>query len=376
MKRVLTYSSDGRWRKQISGRVHYFGRGKSKLDSKSYREAEERYFEFLAERESAKGIQKPISDLTLGDFGEKFLEGEFARYERREISAARFEKLRISVSDFVGFLGSDRPLVCVCEMDLHDYRNRTLALPVSTATNKQISVWTAKSRLDIIKLLIRWGYRHALIDRLPRNLNDFSKVRLPPPTIATFSSDELASLYEAADERMRTWILLACNCGFGQADLANLRISELDLDAGRIIRDRTKTGVPTRFQLWPLTIAMLKKTGRWQGEPEDRVFLTCRGNPLVHERFEKDKMKKSDAVRSAFSRLTKQLEINGGRGFYTIRKTAASEIEKIDPAVTEMFLGHSEHGLKRFYAERNWNRLDTALRKLRHRFTRMVGDRS
>ena len=35
-----------------------------------------------------------------------------------------------------------------------------------------------------------------------------------------------------------------------------------------------------------------------------------------------------------------------------IEKTAASEIEIIDPAVTEMFLGHSEKVLKRHYAER------------------------
>ena len=52
------------------------------------------------------------------------------------------------------------------------------------------------------------------------------------------------------------------------------------------------------------------------------------------------------------------------RGFYSLRKTSASEIEIIDSAVTEMFLGHSEKGLKRHYAERDWARLDAAIMKL------------
>ena len=47
-----------------------------------------------------------------------------------------------------------------------------------------------------------------------------------------------------------------------------------------------------------------------------------------------------------------------------MRKTAASEVETIDPAVTEMFLGHSEKGLKRHYAERDWARLDAAIEQM------------
>jgi hypothetical protein len=34
--------------------------------------------------------------------------------------------------------------------------------------------------------------------------------------------------------------------------------------------------------------------------------------------------------------------------------------EIIDDAVTEFFLAHSEKGLKRHYAERDWTRLDAA----------------
>lgn len=60
----------------------------------------------------------------------------------------------------------------------------------------------------------------------------------------------------------------------------------------------------------------------------------------------------------------KRLDIPQDRGFYALRKTAASEIERIDPMATEMFLGHSQRGLIKHYAERNWLRLDEAIMEL------------
>jgi len=39
-------------------------------------------------------------------------------------------------------------------------------------------------------------------------------------------------------------------------------------------------------------------------------------------------------------------------------------IERIDPAVTEMYLAHVEVGMKRAYAERDWGRLERALGRM------------
>jgi hypothetical protein len=52
----------------------------------------------------------------------------------------------------------------------------------------------------------------------------------------------------------------------------------------------------------------------------------------------------------------------------TLRKTGATEIEKINPAVTEMYLAHVERGMKRNYAQWNWTALDEALVKLENVF--------
>jgi hypothetical protein len=102
------------------------------------------------------------------------------------------------------------------------------------------------------------------------------------------------------------------------------------------------------------------------GETEcDRVFVNCYGRPLLSETMVDGKLKRSDATKNLFWRLLREKGLGGNhRGFSTLRNTAATEIEKIDPAVTEMFLSHSEKGMKKHYAERDWKRLHAAQEKL------------
>ena len=364
-KRILTKSTDMRWRKQIDGKMHYFGSVNPKSVNKSYRAAELRYYEFLAEREVKLPVEIKVAKLTVEDFGEKYLQSCFTRYERGDISATWFEKIRISVCHFVEYLQTDLPLSKLNEMLLDDYRNYTLSLPISAATDKSISPWTAKSRLDIVKLMIKWGYQMALIDTLPRNLDQYSRITIPEPTVNRFSLDEIRTLYSAASEKTKTYMLLALNTGAGQADISDLRVGEVSIEPGRIVRKRTKTGVHSEFALWPRTVEMLKLHGNLDGKPNDRVFLSKSGHPLVREYFIGDKFKRTDAIRSAFFRLMKKTQLSNHRGFYSLRKTAASEVEKIDNSVTSMFLGHSAKGLmKHHYAERDWARLDAAIIEL------------
>jgi len=367
-KRVLTKSTDMRWRKQIDGKMRYFGSVNPKSVNKSYKDAELRYFNFLAEREVKLPVEIKVAKLTVEDFGEKYLQSCFTRYERGEICAAWFEKVRISVCHFIEYLQTDLSLTKLNEMHLDDYRNYTLSLPISAATDRSISPWTAKSRLDIVKLMIKWGYQMALIETLPRNLDQYSRITIPEPTVNRFSREEINLLYTAASERTKMFMLLGLNCGMGQADISDLRIREVDIEQERIVRKRTKTAVHSEFKLWPLTVEMLKKHGNLDGKSNDRVFLSKSGHPLVREYFVDDKFKRTDAIRSAFFRLMKKTKLPNHRGFYSLRKTAASEIEAIDPAVTEMFLGHSEKGMKRHYAERDWARLDAATNKMQHIF--------
>jgi predicted transcriptional regulator len=78
-------------------------------------------------------------------------------------------------------------------------------------------------------------------------------------------------------------------------------------------------------------------------------------------RIENGKFTQSDAVKNAFDRVMKKVGLNGHRGFYCLSKTGASLVEEIDPTATEMYLGHVENGMKKHYAQRDWERLERAL---------------
>ena len=363
-KRILTYSSDGRWRKQIDGKVYYFGRGKSKADTRAYKQAEQRYIEFMQHREAEQPVEVAVDSLSLGDAAEKFLQHQHARMEVDEITPTSFDRFRRSLQQFVTATGEDRLLSSVAELDLSDYRMDLLRLPVSERTGKQISPRTAKVRLEHVRAFFAWSYRHSLLDRLPRNIEGFTKVRVPPPEVRVFTSDELRRLWDAAPSRTRLFVALALNCGYGQKDISDLRRCEIDLDVGVIDRRRSKTGIYTRHALWPVTCDLLGSHWNRNAKPDERCLTSASGEPLVYERIVKGKLKRTDAVRNAFWRIQGLTDIRGGRGFYCLRKTAATEVEKIDPWVTEMFLGHSERGMRRHYAERDWDRLDNAIQQL------------
>ena len=296
--------------------------------NRSYKQAEIRYFEFHAEKDMKQPIEIKVAKLAVEDFGEKYLQNCFTRYERDDISATWFEKIRISACHFIDYLQTDLPLTKLNEMHLDDYRNHTLSLPISAATDKSTSPWTAKSRLDIVKLMVKWGYQMALIETLPRNLDGYAKITIHVPIVNRFTREEINILYSAASERTKTFMLLGLNCGFGQTEISSLQNSEIQMSNKRVVRKRTKTSVHCEFTLRPQTIQMLKLHGNLDETPNDRVFLSKSGHPLVREYFIDDKFKRTDVIRSAFIRLMKKTRTPNHRGFYSLQKKRQLQKER------------------------------------------------
>ena len=123
-----------------------------------------------------------------------------------------------------------------------------------------------------------------------------------------------------------------------------------------------------------ITLSLLKYHRCSEG-PDDRVFLSNvyrnrRGKmrvrdkkqplPLVRREMVNGKFRHTDTVMNAFERVMRKVGIKK-RGFSSLRDTGAGMIEQIDPLATEMYLAHSEPGMKRHYAQRDWARLERAL---------------
>lgn len=374
-KRILTWvdgyeGRPGRWRKQINGQVYYFGFADSPNDTKAYRAAEDEYFQFRKKIEAASSVQIPLAKATVTDVSEKFLQDLQDRYERGEVSASYLEKSRCCLDDFCLFVQTQRRFSSIGELDLTDYRNHILTLPVSDKIRKKISPQTAKGRLATVRTLYRWAWRMHVVENMPRNLEGYANVELPDPKAEIFTLDELKTLWQKATPRVRCWMLLALNCGFYQGDIAELTASEVDWAEGRITRKRSKTGVLGSFKLWQTTLDHMLEQREPEAKDDERLFLTrprFDGEaivPLVTEKIVDGTVRRTDAVKTGFWKLLRKIGINSGRSFSSLRNTGASMIDEIDPLVTELYLSHATVGMKKHYVKRDWSRLDRALGKM------------
>ena len=135
---------------------------------------------------------------------------------------------------------------------------------------------------------------------LPRNLRKLGRVKLPQPEPKVFTFEEVRTLWASASNRMRCYMALALNCGFGQQDISDLKASDINLKDGYIERSRSKTGIQSRHALWPITADLLKQEMQPDAWDDDRIFLTAKGMPLVHADFVDGKLKRSHAITNMF----------------------------------------------------------------------------
>ena len=392
-KRILSWkpnwserSGGGRWYKYVNGTIHYFGYGRSRDDAEARCEAERKYLDFMRRQQTTRPVEIRLADATISQVCEKYMQQLKDRHDRGEITASYFEQARCNLRDFTSAVGSGKRMTCIGELDLEEYRNYILALPVSAQTDRRISIFTAKGRLKAVRAVFRWAWKMHILENLPRNIDDIGKLpngSTPQPEPKPFTMDELKTIWELADSRTRCFIALGLNVGMYQKDVSDLLDDHVDWESGYIDRPRCKTKIQAKHKLWPLTLELMKLQRSPQAAPGKRVFLSneyraldgtmkvregAKPLPLVRRELdERGKFHHSDAVKSAFERVQRKIGINGGRGFSSLRDTGSCLVEQIDPLATEMYLSHSEPGMKKHYAQRDWARLERALVEMEER---------
>jgi integrase len=169
-----------------------------------------------------------------------------------------------------------------------------------------------------------------------------------------FTREEILRLLDCAPVQMRAMILLGINCGYGNADVARLPLSALDLDRGIADYAREKTGAPRRCILWPETVQAVHAALVQRLEPDDAehaglVFITAQRGTWYKDTPD-------SPVAKVFSRLMKQEKIAASRkglGFYTLRhtyRTVADETK--DQPACNLVMGHEAADMSTQYRER------------------------
>jgi integrase len=156
-----------------------------------------------------------------------------------------------------------------------------------------------------------------------------------------FTGEEIYQLLEASSSQVRAMMLLAINCGLGNADCGRLPKNALDLERGWLDYARLKTGMPRRCPLWPETIAAIKNAMARRREPkkpadDELVFITRTGQSWHTETTE-------SPISYEVGKLLRRLQFNRrkGVGFYTLRDTfrIVADEAKDQPAA-DFIMGH------------------------------------
>jgi integrase len=208
------------------------------------------------------------------------------------------------------------------------------------------------NEIQRVRTVFKYGYEAGLIDKPMRFSSEFKK---PSKSVlrkhrATnghrlFMAAEIRSLLAAASPQLKAMILLGVNGGFGNADVASLPKSAIDLDGGWVNFPRPKTGIARRCRLWPETVEAVKAVERPMAKDAadaGLAFITKYGHRWV--RTQGEKQTPIDSVLLEFGKLLRELKIDRpGLGFYALRHTfrTVADATKDFPAV-RLVMGHAD----------------------------------
>jgi integrase len=307
-------------------------------------------------------------ELTLKSFIEQFINDKTASASAGELSAARVYALQLHLNDFADWAGHSLPVVEISGQTLSDFRLELL----KKLKKNDWSRTTANDRLVTVKSFVRWLWQIEAIPALPRIMDGKSaalKIGTSSAEIVIFTKDEISTLLTNASDRTRLYTLLMLNCGMTQKDVSDLQHSEVDWEAGKITRKRSKTrkheNVPVVcYVLWSETLRLLKLE-RSQIEAGN-VLLNENGGRILWDEVTVDgKYRKNDNIKNAFDRLRRKTNIK--KPLKSLKKTSATLIRG-NPAfasLESLFLGHSGKTIAhRHYAQPPQNLLDQAIRWL------------
>lgn len=257
---------------------------------------------------------------------------------------------------------------------------------LTLAENTGISIDTANSYISHVRMLFIWGWNmHGLKHPPLGSIRKFTDQKNTKKGHGRKHNREpltwkqLEKLFAVAGITDTALVMLGLNCGFGNMDIATIKLADINFENATISHPRPKTKVPRDFELWPETIEAIKlyiqkERPRARDQETDKLlFVGRRGRPLVWEEInEKGKMNRSDAIKNRFKRLFDKagLRRNYGTGFYILRHCFATIIGTCsnDTREVQAALGHATTRQQQTYRHDMQQKALSAQKKVRGEF--------
>lgn len=209
-------------------------------------------------------------------------------------------------------------------------------------------------------MIFKWGYDAEHLEKPVRFGPDFkiagkraARTHRAEMGAKLLTPEEIRKLLDHADAQFTAMILLGINAALGNADIAALPITAIDLDQAVVTFARVKTGVERNTPLWPETVTALRKvlaTRTPRPEYDHLVFVTGRGGPLLNV---KPDGKRVDQIIEPFRKLAVAAGVHRPRmGFYWLRhcvQTIGDETR--DFLAVAAIMGHADASMGGHYRE-------------------------
>jgi integrase len=333
----------GRWAKKIRGKLHYFG---------PWADPDAALAKYLDQKDALHSGRKPreaTEGVTVKDLCNRFLTAKLALVESGELTKRSWQDYKAACDLIVSQFGKSR---LVGDLDPEDF---------ASLRSKLAKKWgpvRLGNEVNRVRVVFNYGWKSRLLDKPMVYGEGFkrpSKKTLRRHRLSQglkmFEADEIRRMLQAAGQPLRTMILLAVNCGFGNGDVATLPLEALDLDDGWVDYPRPKTAIPRRCPLWPETVTALKGWLHKRPEPKADadaalMFVTQRGNG-----WQKDSC--DNPVSKEMRKLLDALGIDGHRNFYALRHTFETVGgEAKDQVAVDHIMGHARDDMASVYRER------------------------
>jgi integrase len=347
----------GVWAKKIRGKMHYFG---------PWSDPDEALAKYNEQKEALHASRTPRPDraaLTVKDVANLFLNAKKQAVAAGELALRTFNDYKAIMEMMLDGLGKQKPAAA---LDPQDFT----ALKIRLARRNGPA--RISTLVQVVRCAFKFAYESGALDaptrfgpvfkRTSKKVLRLDRAKKGPKL---FTAAEVRALVRGglvvgedgpelveAGPQLKAMILLAINCGFGNADCGNLPLSAVDLDAAMIDYPRPKTGIPRRCALWPETVAALREALAARPAPKDpdaagAVFVTKYGQAWT-------KTDNAGPLTQMFAKLLRALHINGRKrlGFYTLRhtfRTVADEAK--DQPAADYIMGHEVPHMSSVYHE-------------------------
>ena len=347
----LSPANNGQWCKKIRGKIYYFGVWGSPDASEA---------EYLRVREYLQAGRLPpattATGIRMNDLCNRFLNGKRSMVDSQELSIRSFHDYHAACAEIVDHFGRER-LVDDCKPeDFEGFRVNACKGRGPYAIGKIVTVtrmvFGFAYNNEMIEKPIRFGQQFARPSKKTMRLHRARNQK--KHGLRMFEAAEIHQLLSEASPALKAMILLACNGGLGNSDLANLPKSAFK---GNWLQfPRVKTGVDRRIPLWPETKQAIKEAIKKRPKSKDSVddelcFITKYGHRWV--RLGPSGTSNLDKIIDAFNKLLKKLELKReGLGFYALRHTFETICGGCgDQVACSSIMGHTSNDMASLYRE-------------------------